>query len=580
MVHDDDAVAREADVELEAVGAERQCRCRTPRWCFPAPARRRRGARTPADASTRRKDASHGVESNFDRIDSWRTPFRRSAICASSPARASRPVKQEIRDNLVRKLQAGETLFPGIIGYDETVIPQLVNAILSRHNFILLGLRGQAKSRILRGLVDLLDEQIPVVPGCEIHDDPLAPHLRRLPRAASRRKATACRSAWLPREARFVEKLATPDVTIADMVGDIDPIKAAQAGLNLADELTMHYGLLPRANRGIFAINELPDLAGKIQVGLFNILQEGDVQIKGYPIRLKLDVMLVFTANPEDYTARGKIITPLKDRIGSEIRTHYPATRQHAIAITGQEAWTDRAGRAARSRSRTYVREVVEEVAFQARADRKIDKRSGVSQRLPITTLELVVSNAERRALQNGETLVVPRVTDLYAALPSITGKFELEYEGELRGAEQVARDLIRSAVGSVFTGMFDGVDTRTVVEWFDLGGSLPLSDATSADEVIGLTRRRAGAARAGGQRRRPARRARRRRSPRRSISCSKACTRRRRSAAATSAAMPPNEAAPRRPSRREEPALDEEIRMPRGRRSITTSDWELGIRN
>ena len=240
----------------------------------------------------------------------------------------SRPVKQEIRDNLVRKLQAGEPLFPGIIGYDETVVPQLVNAILSRHNFILLGLRGQAKSRILRGLVDLLDEQIPVVPGCEIHDDPLAPLCAVVPRARSRRKATRCRSAGCRRDARYVEKLATPDVTIADMVGDIDPIKAAQAGLNLSDELTMHYGLLPRANRGIFAINELPDLAGKIQVGLFNILQEGDVQIKGYPIRLKLDVMLVFTANPEDYTARGKIITPLKDRIGSEIRTHYPATRQ------------------------------------------------------------------------------------------------------------------------------------------------------------------------------------------------------------------------------------------------------------
>src|SRR6266446_4308299 len=395
----------------------------------------------------------------------------------------TRPVKQEIRDNLVCKLKAGEHLFPGIIGYDDTVIPQLVNAILSRHNFILLGLRGQAKSRILRGLVGLLDERIPVIPGCEIHDDPLAP-LCAACRARVAQEGDALPIAWLRREERFVEKLATPDVTIADMVGDIDPIKAAEAGLNLADELTMHYGLLPRANRGIFAINELPDLAGKIQVGLFNILQEGDVQIKGYPIRLKLDVMLVFTANPEDYTARGKIITPLKDRIGSEIRTHYPVTRHNAMAITKQEAWTERTA-ALRVEIPTYVREVVEEVAFQARADRKIDKRSGVSQRLPITTLELVVSNAERRALSNGEKIAVPRVTDLYAALPSITGKFELEYEGELRGAEQVARDLIRSAVGSVFTGMFEGVDTRTVVEWFDLGGSLPLEDGTSAEEVI-----------------------------------------------------------------------------------------------
>src|SRR5882672_5523631 len=396
----------------------------------------------------------------------------------------SRPVKQEIRDNLVRKLQAGEALFPGIIGYDETVVPQLVNAVLSRHNFILLGLRGQAKSRILRGLADLLDERIPVVPGCEIHDDPLAP-LCASCRARIAKEGDALPIGWLRRDERYVEKLATPDVTIADMVGDIDPIKAAQAGLNLSDELTMHYGLLPRANRGIFAINELPDLAGKIQVGLFNILQEGDVQIKGYPIRLKLDVMLVFTANPEDYTARGKIITPLKDRIGSEIRTHYPLSRQQAMQITQQEAWTERtAAGGLKIEIPDFVREVVEEVAFQARADRKIDKRSGVSQRLPITTLELVVSNAERRALANNESIVVPRVTDVYAALPSITGKFELEYEGELKGAETVARDLIRSSVGNVFTGMFEGQDSRTVVEWFDLGGSLPLSDVTSAADV------------------------------------------------------------------------------------------------
>ncbi|MEQ1912212.1 MAG: magnesium chelatase, partial [Vicinamibacterales bacterium] len=366
-------------------------------------------------------------------------------------------------------------------------IPQLVNAVLSRHNFILLGLRGQAKSRILRGLVDLLDEYIAVIPGCEIHDNPLNPICGAC-RARVKTEGDALPIVWLPRDDRYVEKLATPDVTIADMVGDIDPIKAAQAGLNLADELTMHYGLLPRANRGIFAINELPDLAGKIQVGLFNILQEGDVQIKGYPIRLQLDVLLVFTANPEDYTARGKIITPLKDRIGSEIRTHYPTTRHNALAITRQEAFTDRPG-GMRVEIPDYVREVVEEVAFQARVDRKIDKRSGVSQRLPISTLELVVSNAERRALTSGEKVVVPRVTDVYAALPSITGKFELEYEGELKGAEVVARDLIRSAIGNVFTGVFDGVNTRKVIEWFDLGGSLPLSDGSSADAVIEQTR-------------------------------------------------------------------------------------------
>jgi magnesium chelatase subunit I len=475
-----------------------------------------------------------------------------------------KPVKQEIRDNLVRKLRAGETLFPGIIGYDDTVVPQLVNAVLSRHNFILLGLRGQAKSRILRGMVDLLDEQIPVVPGCEIHDNPLAPLC-----AACRKRVAAegdeLPIAWLPREARFVEKLATPDVTIADMVGDIDPIKAAQAGLNLSDELTMHYGLLPRANRGIFAINELPDLAGKIQVGLFNILQEGDVQIKGYPIRLKLDVMLVFTANPEDYTARGKIITPLKDRIGSEIRTHYPTARQHAMAITKQEAWTDRTD-TLKVEIPAYVREVVEEVAFQARADRKIDKRSGVSQRLPITTLELVVSNAERRALQNGEKLVVPRVTDLYAALPSITGKFELEYEGELRGAEQVARDLIRSAVGNIFTGMFDGADTRTVVEWFDLGGTLPLGDTTSADEVVSRTggvqglrelAERAGLAPGAA-------------APTVASAIDfvlEGLYAQKKISRSEERGYAANETAPRRPSRREETTMDEEIRLPTGKK-------------
>jgi magnesium chelatase subunit I len=475
----------------------------------------------------------------------------------------TRPVKQEIRDNLVRKLQAGETLFPGIIGYDDTVIPQLVNAILSRHNFILLGLRGQAKSRILRGLVDLLDERIAVVPGCEIHDDPRAP-LCSACRARIAKEGDAMPIDWLPREARYVEKLATPDVTIADMVGDIDPIKAAQAGLNLSDELTMHYGLLPRANRGIFAINELPDLAGKIQVGLFNILQEGDVQIKGYPIRLKLDVLLVFTANPEDYTARGKIITPLKDRIGSEIRTHYPATRSNAMAITKQEAWTDRAD-AVKTEIPGYVREVIEEVAFQARADRKIDKRSGVSQRLPITTLELVVSNAERRALANDERLVVPRVTDIYAALPSITGKFELEYEGELRGAEQVARDLIRTAVGTVFTGSFDGVDTRTVVEWFDLGGTLQLSDTTSADDVVAQTRGVQGlrelAERSGLAKGAPA--------PQVAAAIDfvlEGLCAQKKISRSDERGYAAAEAASRRPSRREE-SIEEEVQMPRGKK-------------
>ena len=395
-----------------------------------------------------------------------------------------RSVHEEVRQNLIARLRAGQTLFPGIVGYDDTVVPQLVNALLSRHNFILLGLRGQAKTRLLRALTTLLDEAIPVMPGCEINDDPLAPICATC-RARLATEGDHTPITWLSRDARYVEKLATPDVTIADMVGDIDPIKAAKSGLQLSSELTMHYGLLPRANRGIFAINELPDLAGKIQVGLFNILEEGDVQIKGYPVRLPLDLLMAFTANPEDYTARGKIITPLKDRIGSEIRTHYPAGRADGMVITAQEAWLTRDAPLLRTEVPTFVAEVVEEIAFQARQDRRVDKRSGVSQRLPISVIENVVSNAERRALANREPIAVPRVTDIYAALPSITGKFEMEYEGELKGAETIARELIRAAVASVADGYLSHLETRQVIEWFDLGGSLQLADSTSADDLM-----------------------------------------------------------------------------------------------
>jgi magnesium chelatase subunit I len=393
-----------------------------------------------------------------------------------------RPVREEVRENLSERLRRKETLFPGVIGYDDTVIPQLVNAILARHHFILLGLRGQAKTRILRALTTLLDEWLPVIPESEINDDPIAP-LSAFGQNRVRAEGDNMPVKWLTREARYVEKLATPDVTIADMIGDIDPIKAAKGGLQLGSELSMHFGLLPRANRGIFAINELPDLAGKIQVGLFNILQEGDVQIKGYPVRLPLDVMIAFTANPEDYTARGKIITPLKDRIGAEIRTHYMQSRADALTITEQEAWTSRGG--AQIEVPQYVREVVEEIAFQARTERKIDKRSGVSQRMPISVLETVVSNAERRALANGESTVVPRVTDVYSALPSMTGKFELEYEGELKGADQVARDLVRAAVGSVFDAYFGDADAKQIIDWFDMGGSLSMSDTTDAATLV-----------------------------------------------------------------------------------------------
>src|SRR4051812_43574983 len=281
-----------------------------------------------------------------------------------------RDVHEEVRENLIRKLRSGEALFPGIVGYDDTVVPQLVNALLSQHNFILLGLRGQAKTRLLRALATLLDEEIAVMPGCEINDDPLDPICAGC-RARVASDGDRVAIGWMSRDSRYVEKLATPDVTIADMVGDIDPNKAAKSGLQLSNELTMHYGLLPRANRGIFAINELPDLAGKIQVGLFNILQEGDVQIKGYPVRLPLDVMMAFTANPEDYTARGKIITPLKDPIGWKIPPPYPAGRPDAMAIPAGEAGLTRKGWPPRSEVPNSASEVVEEIAFQARQDRR-----------------------------------------------------------------------------------------------------------------------------------------------------------------------------------------------------------------
>lgn len=395
-------------------------------------------------------------------------------------------VKDELRNNLVGKLRAGEKLFPGIVGYDETVIPQLTNAILSKHNLILLGLRGQAKSRIIRQLTELLDEQMPIIAGSEVNDDPLKP-ISAFGRNAIELHGDSTPIAWVSRDSRFVEKLATPDVTIADIIGDVDPIKAAKGGHLLSDELTIHYGLLPRANRGIFAINELPDLAGKIQVGLFNIMQEGDVQIKGYPVRLPLDVALIFSANPEDYTARGKIITPLKDRIGAEITTHYPAELQTAVAITRQEAWVNRNGAAAGVYVPDFIREVVEQIAFEARDDARIDKRSGVSQRLPITVIESVVSNAERRALLTEEDEIVPRISDIYAAVPSMTGKMELEYEGEQIGAGRIAKDLIKRASGEIFEGYFVGIDFAQTIEWFNQGNNLRLADTAGADECLRL---------------------------------------------------------------------------------------------
>jgi len=393
-----------------------------------------------------------------------------------------RSVRDEMRENLIRRIRAGEELFPGVLGYGDTVVPQIVNAVLAKHDFILLGLRGQAKSRILRGLADLLDESIPILYGSEVNDDPLAP-ISKYGKELVREHGDATPVEWVDRDHRYVEKLATPDVTIADMIGDVDPIKAARGGHILADELTIHFGLLPRANRGIFAINELPDLSGKIQVGLFNVLQEGDVQIKGYPIRLPLDVLMVFTANPEDYTARGKIITPLKDRIGAEIRTHYPQEIETGVNVTLQEAWTGRGELEVVVPD--IVSEVIERIAFLAREDKRIDQRSGVSQRMPITVTESVVSNAERRALILEEDRAVPRITDVYASLPAITGKMELEYEGELQGADRIARELIARAARETFQDRAGGADVEDIVAYFEEGGALAVGEEASARACV-----------------------------------------------------------------------------------------------
>jgi magnesium chelatase subunit I len=393
-----------------------------------------------------------------------------------------RRVKDELRANVIRMLREGEELFPGVQGYEDTVIPRLVNALLARQDFVLLGLRGQAKSRILRELTRFLDDEIPVLAGSEVNDDPFRP-ISKEGRALVEEAGEEAPVAWLPRDSRYVEKLATPDVTVADVIGDVDPIKAARGGHLLSDELTIHYGLLPRANRGIFALNELPDLSGKIQVGLFNILQEGDVQIKGYPIRFPLDVLLVFTANPEDYTARGKIITPLKDRIGAEIRTHYPEEIEVGMRITAQEAWVSRDGPPARVPA--FVAEVIERVAFLARTDKRVDQRSGVSQRMPITLLEGAVSNAERRALRLNEEAAVPRVGDVFASLPTITGKLELEYEGELQGAEKIARELIAAAARDVFAERAGDADVEEIVTYFEEGGALQVSDDAAARACV-----------------------------------------------------------------------------------------------
>ena len=409
-----------------------------------------------------------------------------------------RTVKDEMRANLITSLRGGGALFPGIVGYETTVEPQVVNAILSRHDFILLGLRGQAKTRLLRSLTRFLDEWIPAVEGCPLNSDPLAP-LTHHARMLIETRGDEAPIVWLHRDQRYQEKLATPDVTIADLIGDIDPIKAATLRLDYSDERVIHYGIIPRTHRGIFAINELPDLQPRIQVGLLNILEEKDFQIRGFPVRIPLDVMMVFSANPEDYTNRGNIITPLRDRINSQILTHYPLDREQGMAITAQESWVKRDAGIEVETPR-FMRELVEEVAIQARRSEYVDQNSGVSARLPIALLENLVSNAERRGLVTGETRVTTRVCDLQQAVSAVSGKVELVLEGEQEGTLNVARALLGRGVKALFSHRFPDAfkprrtrrgaagaaepdsevttsEYRPVLEWFSSGHHVEIAD-------------------------------------------------------------------------------------------------------
>jgi magnesium chelatase subunit I len=402
-----------------------------------------------------------------------------------------RSVKEEMRVNLMEKLRAGEDIFPGIMGYDQTVIPQIQNAILAKHDLILLGLRGQAKTRLIRMLPDLLDDCIPVIADTPLNEDPFHP-VTKQGREIVDEHGDDTPIEWLPREARYGEKLATPDTTIADLIGDIDPIKAANKRLTYADEEVIHFGIIPRTNRGIFAINELPDLQPRIQVGLFNIMEEQDIQIRGFNVRFPLDVMMVFSANPEDYTSRGNLVTPLKDRIDSQIITHYPKTRETGMAITKQEAWTDRAGEDGEATVDVQVphvfREIIEQVAFEARQSEYIDQTSGVSVRVTRAALEALLSAAERRALLNGEDETTVRISDLMHVAPAITGKVELVYEGEQEGAQNVALSLIGQAIRTMFTQYFPDPDDKEdgrptyqdVLDWFADGHSVDLEQDMS----------------------------------------------------------------------------------------------------
>jgi len=406
-------------------------------------------------------------------------------------------VRAELRRNLLTALREKRALFPGIVGFDKTVIPQVVNAVLAHHDLILLGLRGQAKTRMARQLVEFLDPEIPILAGFPLNEDPLAP-------ISSGAKAHVAASGdrteirWLPREERYREKLATPDVTIADLIGDIDPIKAANKRLDYASEEVIHYGIIPRTNRGIFCINELPDLPARIQVGLLNIMQERDIQIRGFPIRLPMDILIVYTANPEDYTNRGSIITPLKDRIDSQILTHYPAALNDAMKITDQESWTERG--TVKVHIPPYLREAIEAVAFQARKSEFLDQSSGVSARLSITLLESVVSGAERRAVINGERETCARPIDLQFAVSAVTGKVELVYEGEQQGALNVARHLIGRSIKGVFDRLLPDAyksskedpsfgPYKTIISYFAKGNKIELTDEMPGPEVLKVLR-------------------------------------------------------------------------------------------
>jgi len=408
----------------------------------------------------------------------------------------SKSVKEELRYNLIEKLRNKETIFPGIYGFDDTVLPDIERAVLSRHNILLLGLRGQAKTRIARMLTGLLDEYVPVVAGSELNDDPLAP-ISRYARELIAEKGDETPIAWLHRDERYVEKLATPDVSIADLVGDVDPIKAANLRLPYSDERVIHFGLIPRAHRCLFVINELPDLQARIQVSLFNVLQEGDMQIRGFKLRLPLDVTFVFTANPEDYTNRGSIITPLKDRIESQITTHYPTAIEVGRRITEQEARISAEQRKS-VRVPEVLKNLIEEIAFAARDSEYVDKKSGVSARLTISAYENLYSTAERRILRNGESTTTARITDFWGIIPAITGKVEMVYEGEQEGPHVVALHLIGQALKKVFLQYFPNPtklkkgqerDPYGVVKaWFAAGNTVDLlhdlSDKKFAEEL------------------------------------------------------------------------------------------------